>query len=188
MLERYFLCEGDRCDADVDARLLPSTSSSSGISPSMLGSLIDGMETECSERDALSVDGALTCSVRVDEDADRTSGKKVQLVGVLRSAACSGSHGLLISPSLSFISSSAASSSRVASSPYPGLEGGSAEIVIPIRCTRAICGVICAERVDVGAVTAGISVILRCTTAVKERFISTVLVVSVSKPGDGGLG
>jgi len=147
---------------------------------------MDGIDTERCDGDALSVDGALTCSVRVTEDADRTSGVKVPLDGV-GGAACCSSDGILISPAVSLISSSAASSSRVASSPLPGLKSGSAEIVIPVRRIRAICGVIGAERVGVGVVAAGISVTLRCTTAVKERFTSA-LVVPVFNSGDGRLG
>lgn len=75
---------------------------------------MDGIDIERSERDAVSADGASTYSVSVEEDTDRMSVAKVSTVGVLGSAASTGSEP---SPSVSFISSNAASSNRMASSP-----------------------------------------------------------------------
>ena len=156
MFGRYFRCEGDRCENVVDARLLPSVSSSSGISPSKKGSLIDGMERiDC---EPLSTEGIGACSVKVEADTSRGSGPKVALVGVVSSN--SFAFKPVRSPSVSLSSNIAASSRSTARSPHPGLGGSSTTLPLALRRCLASWGAVGGARVDAAGITGG-SVTLR---------------------------
>lgn len=153
MFDRYFRCEGDRCENVVDARLLPSVSSSSGISPSKKGSLIDGMDTERIDSEPLSVEGAGTRSARVEAKVCRGSGWKVALVGVVSSS--SFAFKPVLSPSVSLSSSNAASPRSMARSPWPGLGGTSMTLQLAPRRCLVSCGAVGGARLDAAGVTDG---------------------------------
>lgn len=146
----------------VDARLLPSVSSPSGISPSIKGSLIDGMDMERTDCEPLSLEGGGTCSVRVEADSYRGSVWKVALVGVGVFANTSFALKPVLSPSVSLNSSNAASSRRFAKSPWPGLAGTSTTLPLTLRRCRVSGG----ARLAGGEATSG-SLTLRWTTALK---------------------